>query len=145
MEKIFNLIPVNQGSFYGKAKVIEKEDGSILLKSYDTIVCGFTPDEETGEIVFKRFWSGYSVTTMKHVNDFVEQYKNMTCQVLTGGKKWWLSLPCESEKQLYKITISNGFYNHVSPSLFTYDEAIKEQERLENMYQGRAYIDIIEV
>lgn len=67
-------------SFYGKAKVIEHDDGTRELQSYNTIVCRLTPDNH-----FVRLWAGYSVTTMRHVNSFLvfmgfNQY---------GGKAFW--------------------------------------------------------
>ena len=37
--KVFELTPINgRKSFYGKAVAIEKDDGTIELKSYNTIV-----------------------------------------------------------------------------------------------------------
>lgn len=70
-----------QKSWYGKAKAIEKINGDIELKSYNTIV---------GRIhngIFERLWSGYSATTMRHVNAFLDYYG-----LDGGGKKWWDSL-----------------------------------------------------
>lgn len=129
-----NLQAISQKSFYGKAKIAY--DGDIVyLKSYDTIVCSYN----TATGAFKRLWSGYSPTTMIHINDFCRSFG------LRGySKKEWMSLLCEGQKPVYKISINNGFYNHVSPSLLTQEEAEKERERLEEVYQGRAYIDIIE-
>lgn len=76
--KTFDLSPVRgQKSFYGKAKVIETWDATIL-KSYDTIVCSF--DREG----FHRHWDGYSATTMKHINAFLD-----VLNLDGGGKKWW--------------------------------------------------------
>lgn len=70
----------NQKSYYGKALIINNEKG-VFLQSYQTIVCGIVKGE------FKRFWSGYSATTQKHINDFLDLYdiKN------AGGKNWWMS------------------------------------------------------
>ena len=65
-------------SFYGKAKVIEK-DGETLLQSYDTIVCKI---DKNGEFV--RMWDGYSATTMRHVNSFLQ-----LVGIAGGGKAWW--------------------------------------------------------
>lgn len=65
-------------SFYGKAKVIEK-DGETLLQSYDTIVCKI---DKNGEFV--RMWAGYSATTMRHVNAFIDRFG-----ISGGGKAWW--------------------------------------------------------
>ena len=55
---------VHQKSFYKKAVVFVYENGDKYLRSYDTIVCCI----EGGE--FKRKWTGYSATTMNHVNAF---------------------------------------------------------------------------
>ena len=64
-------------SFYGKAHIVEKEDGVYLL-SYSTYV---------GRIVdgvFQRLWGDYSATTMRHVNSFLEEFG-----IEGGGKAWW--------------------------------------------------------
>ena len=64
-------------SFYGKAHIVEKDDGVYLL-SYSTYV---------GRIVggvFQRLWDGYSATTMRHVNNFLEEFG-----LEGGGKAWW--------------------------------------------------------
>lgn len=63
---IYELKPVTrQKSFYGKAKVIILDDGTQLLKSYETIVLKRKPD---GELV--RTWQGWSATTGKHIAAF---------------------------------------------------------------------------
>lgn len=81
--RIFNL-PCYDGrkSFYGKAHVIETQEGR-YLQSYNTIVCFLSYGG-----TFTRLWEGYSATTMRHINSFMQfvglfQY---------GGKKWWDSL-----------------------------------------------------
>lgn len=72
----------NQKSFYGKAYIIRRTDGIIELMSYDTIV-GFIDRNQ-----FHRTWNGYSVTTLNHVNSFLQEFG------LSGGNKaWWNSLP----------------------------------------------------
>ncbi len=78
----FYLVPVNgRKSFYGKAVAIEKDNGEIELKSYNTIVAKIVNGE------FKRLWSGYSLTTMNHINAFIHTYG-----ISGGGKSWWDSL-----------------------------------------------------
>ena len=55
-------------SFYGKAHVIELDNGNIQLKSYDTIV---------GEIIdgkYYQIWEGKSQTTTRHINEFKKQF-----------------------------------------------------------------------
>ena len=82
MKKIFDL-PVcgsdRAKSFYGKAKIIETENGEKVLQSYNTDVCKITSSGE-----FVRLWSGYSVTTMRHVNRFLSFFG-----ISGGGKAWW--------------------------------------------------------
>ena len=81
--KQFDLPVINdvQKSFYGKAKVIELDNGDIELTSYNTIVCRI----HNG--IFQRLWDGYSATTMRHINAFVDFYG-----IKGGGKAWWNSL-----------------------------------------------------
>lgn len=66
-------------SFYGKAKVIEKDNGETVLQSYDTEVCKINPNGE-----FVRLWDGYSSTTMRHINSFLQFFG-----ISGGGKNWW--------------------------------------------------------
>lgn len=85
--KIFDL-PVMCGrekSSYGKAKVIELVNGEKILQSYDTQVCKITSGGE-----FVRMWSGYSVTTMRHVDSFLSFYG-----INGGGKSWWNAQPVQ--------------------------------------------------
>ena len=80
--KVFELIPTNnQKSFYSKAEVIEKDNGDIELKSYTTIVARIRNGK------FERLWNGYSATTMKHINSFIDYFG-----IDGGGKSWWTSL-----------------------------------------------------
>lgn len=55
-------------SFYGKAHVIELDNGNIQLMSYDTIV---------GEIKngkYYQIWDGRSQTTTRHIKEFIKQF-----------------------------------------------------------------------
>ena len=78
----FELKPTNgRKSFYGKAEVITRENGDIELRSYNTIVARIRNGQ------FERLWSGYSVTTMNHINSFLD-----TFGISGGGKAWWTNL-----------------------------------------------------
>ena len=80
--KNFELKPINgRKSFYGKAEVIEKGNGDIELRSYNTIVARIRNGN------FERLWNGYSQTTMNHVNAFINAFG-----ISGGGKSWWESL-----------------------------------------------------
>lgn len=80
--RVFELKPIGgRKSFYGKAEVIEKDNGDIELKSYQTIVARIRNGK------FERLWSGYSATTMRHINDFLNTYG-----ISGGGKAWWVNL-----------------------------------------------------
>lgn len=56
----------NVKSFYGKAKII-REDGTIKLKSYETIVAEIK-DRKAHINGF------YSATTTRHIKEFLQQY-----------------------------------------------------------------------
>lgn len=80
--KVFELKHVNgKKSFYGKAEAIERDNGDIELRSYSTIVARIRDGR------FERLWSGYSATTMNHINSFID-----TFGISGGGKAWWTSL-----------------------------------------------------
>ena len=82
MKNIYELTPTNnRKSFYGKAKVIEKENGDIELRSYETIVARIRNGK------FERLWDGYSATTMNHINSFLDAFG-----IDGGGKAWWIAL-----------------------------------------------------
>lgn len=54
-------------SFYGKAQVIELEDGTLQLKSYDTIVS----ECKDGKVTH---FGKYSQTTTRHQKEFERQF-----------------------------------------------------------------------
>lgn len=85
---ICELAPVydRAKSFYGKAHVVTEKNGDKTLYSYTTPVASVT---KSGDIV--RHWHGYSVTTMRHVNDFAYQYAAVPGRVI--GKAAWDALP----------------------------------------------------
>ena len=68
--KIFELSPRYDArkSFYGKARVIDHEDGTIELQSYNTIVsrCVNGKVEEFGK---------WSATTTRHQKEFRKQFE----------------------------------------------------------------------
>ncbi len=68
-------------SFYGKARVIERDNGDVELESYNTIVCRVRNGK------FEKLWDGYSMTTMRHINSFLEYMR-----IDGGGKSWWNKL-----------------------------------------------------
>lgn len=80
--KRYELKPTNnRKSFYNKAEVIEHDNGVIELRSYETIVARIRNGK------FERLWSGYSATTMNHINSFLR-----TFGISGGGKAWWMAL-----------------------------------------------------
>ena len=86
--KIYDLTPIDgRNSFYGTAKVCVADDGTETLYSYNTPVMKRTTNGE-----FIRMWGGYSSTTMRHINAFIEMFG-----VSGGGKKWWDALPVEEK------------------------------------------------
>ena len=59
-------------SFYGKANVLE-QDNSILLFSYGTCVCVLYDDK----IYLNQHAYDESTTTMRHIKEFLKQYKEI--------------------------------------------------------------------
>ena len=89
MCKMFELTPIDgRKSFYGKAHAVfylnERRECVWECHSYGTLVCSYNSDKRE----FTRLWSGYSVTTMRHVNAFLK-YIGMSY----GGKNWWDTIP----------------------------------------------------
>lgn len=122
--KIYNLNATLQKSYYGKAKVIYNDNGSVSLKSYDTIVCTIKDGN------FVKLWDGYSATTMKHINDF-----RMMFNLPTLNKKEWDKLSEENGNvvERYKIEVSNGIASHIGTATFdSYEQAIEIAEKMEN-------------
>ena len=56
----------NAQSFYKKAYTLHNDDGSIQLKSYDTIVATFKDDKVNVKDM-------YSMTTLRHIKEFIYQ------------------------------------------------------------------------
>ena len=80
-----DLQPVDgRKSFYGKAKVFQLDDGTVILKSYDIFVCRIKENR------LLRTWNGYSATTMRHVNAFAAAFN-----LPAISKKEWCNLPVE--------------------------------------------------
>lgn len=76
------LKPVlNSNRSYYKKAFYRNEHGYIILRSYNTDVIAI----KDGEVF--RLWWDYSVTTMKHINDFLYQHGYKTL-----NKKEWESL-----------------------------------------------------
>lgn len=80
-------------SFYGKARIIECENGCKYLKSYNTIVCMINNNNE-----FIRLWDGESQTTMRHVNSFLQFFNKSG-----GGVNFWR----QHETQAIKYSLEN--------------------------------------
>ena len=136
--KTFKLPATLQKDYYGKAVVINHEEtNEIYLKSYDTLVCKI---DEKG--LFVRLWGGYSVTTMKHINDF---------RLLYGlekiNKKEWLSLPCGYNRR-YRILQHNalsGLTHKAGPEFDNEEDAYKFAESLESGYGTFWWYEVEEI
>lgn len=86
------------GSYYGKANVITDNQGRMFLQSYNTIVCGIVD----GKV--EKYWPDYSLTTMQHINDFLQQN-----QFSGYSKKEWekletVSCPVQPVSVSYKAS-----------------------------------------
>ena len=83
--KINELAPMHDRakSFYGKAYIITDGYGTQTLYSYSTPVLSIDAHRNVS-----RHWHGYSVTTMRHVDEFMRQRGFDPC-----GKSWWDAQP----------------------------------------------------
>ena len=99
--KFFELRATGQKSYYGKANVLELQNGDKFLISYRTIVCMI---DRSGTV--KRFWSGCTSTTIKHINDFLRFYG-----VPGGGAAWWRRLPVENVREYVRQDIEYYYTN----------------------------------
>lgn len=68
---VLELSPQNttRKSFYGKAKVLIQDNGTIQLLSYNTVVCEIDTKNN-----FNMLWDGKSQTTTRHINEFKKQF-----------------------------------------------------------------------
>ena len=118
------LKATTQKSYYGKAHYYEYEN-AVFLRSYETTVSRIIDGK------FERLWSGFSKTTLAHVNDFRKLY-GMT----PLNKKEWLSLPCDGER--WKVTATNflGTKTNFQQIFSSYDEA---EDFIEKLYERNPY------
>lgn len=87
IKAIYTLEPRHgANSFYGKAKVIETKDGDLILMSYSTFVCSIDCTKK----MMMKLWSGYSATTQRHINAFLEQYADY----YRMNKSAWEAMEC---------------------------------------------------
>jgi len=94
VKRIYKLSPCDSHkSFYGKALVIELENGDELLQSYSTIVLIKKPD---GKLI--RTWDGWSATTGRHIRAFA-----------WINKKEYLELPLDSASFYGYIPVANKY------------------------------------
>lgn len=81
---IKELKPIdNRKSFYGKAQAVTNGD-EITLYSYETAILKIK-----GGKLF-RIWEGWSATTQRHINAFLQEYADGQ-----SGKAFFVSLPYE--------------------------------------------------
>lgn len=61
------------------------KDGFYTLTSYYTDVCSYNPGSNT----FIKLWDGYSATTMKHIDTFLDIFNKRGF-----NKRDWIALDC---------------------------------------------------
>lgn len=85
-ERIFELSPQydSRKSFYGKAKVVVKDNGDYVLYSYDTPVATVRNGKRVPEEEYKA-----SQTTNRHIKEFYRQFEDastdISCQTVTAS------------------------------------------------------------
>lgn len=136
--KKFKLQATTQKSYYGKAIVIEDNQGNKTLQSYATQVARI---DKNGNL--QKLWNGYSRTTMNHIIDFCKLY-NVD---FAGTKKAWEQLDnTATTQERYKIEFSNGFVNWTPNTTFdTYEDADEYADKIAQKSNYRIYYNIIEL
>lgn len=84
-ERYYDLAPQKRDSrksFYGKAKVVDKGNGEYELISYNTPVACV----KDGKVVYADLHK-YSVTTDRHIREFLAQFADDLTEGCHGGKK----------------------------------------------------------
>ena len=91
-ERIFELTPQydSRKSFYGKAKVLQREDGDMVLYSYDTPVATIRKGKRVPEEEYKA-----SQTTNRHIKEFYRQFEDASTNI--DGKEITASANSVSE------------------------------------------------
>lgn len=85
-ERIFELSPQydSRKSFYGKATVLQKENGDLVLHSYGTPVATIRNGKRVPEEEYKA-----SQTTNRHIKEFYRQFEDastdISCQTVTAA------------------------------------------------------------
>ena len=121
----FYLKPIHEKSFYKKAVVIEKKNGTKELYSYNTLVCRINADGG-----FERIWQGYSATTMRHVNAFLNHYG-----METQNKKWWDSL-ANKKDALYRVVHTNAITHATYKTHTIFDNYADAETYADKLYYG---------
>lgn len=77
-ERIFELSPQydSRKSFYGKAKVLQKENGDLVLHSYDTPVATIRNGKRVPEEEYRA-----SQTTNRHIKEFYRQFEDASTDI----------------------------------------------------------------
>lgn len=134
----FELQATRQKSYYGKAFVIEDNQGNKILQSYATQVAKI---DKNGNL--QKLWNGYSHTTMEHIKDFCKLYN----VEFAGTKKAWEQLDnTATTQERYKIEFSNGFVNWQPNTTFdTYEDAEEYADKIAQERNYRIYYTIIEL
>lgn len=80
---LYELTPIRQKSFYGKAQVEVDNKGGETLYSYGTPVIYRSPEGELFDL-----WGGYSATTQKHIKSFCGLNKAGVSALPYWFKEW---------------------------------------------------------
>lgn len=90
IKRIFEISPVNgRESFYGKCQVLQDENDTYFLRSYDTIVASFNDKDKK----VHRHWDGRTVTTSTHISAFLRR----VCYDSINLNQFY-KLPCDTYK-----------------------------------------------
>lgn len=99
---LISLPPINvrQKSFYGKARILKYHNGkTVSLQSYNTVICQINDNA-----FFVKLWSGYSATTLRHINSFLALFDSD----IKLSKRQWERL--EVDKPYYISDLRSKYF-----------------------------------
>ena len=119
---IYDLHPNydSRKSFYSKAKVDEKPDGTQILYSYNTPVCKITP---TNDVKLLPRWDE-SATTLRHVKEFLRQNGFEANSLSQIRNSYQSSDDALTEKKISVVDTPSGYTVRVARNDETGDDII---------------------
>lgn len=141
-EPVVNLEPDYDArkSFYGKARVDEREDGSKVLWSYNTPVCKIADGKAT---LLKKGYLGWasSQTTLRHVKEFLKQNGFKAESMKQMAKDY----PVEQYNESIEVEATKTKLTESETVSLNSEEEVKKGKEILNKEEGQQPEQIVDV